>query len=233
MEIIKTKNYQERSQETTAQVVKQLSQKPDSVLVFPADTTHAGMYAELGRLCQSGDISFKGAKAFHLDEYVGIEKNNPKSFRKLLDDKLFKQTDFRKENIYFLDGDQENLEKVCENYENRLNEIGPADLCILGIGRNGHIAFDEPGVDPEIGVHRVKLDKETVKVNQGPQEAITLGVSDILKSKKIILSASGQAKAEAIKRALIGPISSKCPASFLRTHQNITFILDKDAASLL
>jgi len=233
MEIIIKKNYDERTDTTAQAVVDQLKSKPKSVFVFPADTTHAGMYDKLAKMCQEKKISFAEARAFHLDEYIGLDVKNPKSFRYLLTEKLFSKTDFDPKNIYLIDGNAEEIEKVKTEYIAKITDFGPVDLCILGIGRNGHIGFNEPGTDASLAMPIVDLDSETIEVNQGPSRAITLGIKTILSAKKIILSASGKAKAEAIKKAVKGTISSDCPASLLQNHPDVTFILDLDSASLL
>lgn len=232
MEIIITKDRQSRAAATLEIVIKQIKEKPNSVFIFPADTTHTELYDELTRLCQGGEISFTEAIAFQLDEYSGIDETDQKSLVKLIKEKLFDKTDFKKENIYLLSGYDDAAEK-CRKYEEKLAEYGQADLCILGIGRNGHVAFDEPGVDPSLGVHLQKLSQETVTLNKGPVEAVTLGIRNIMSAKKLILSADGEAKAVAIKSALEGPISTECPASLLREHSDITFIIDEAAAILL
>jgi len=233
LEIIKTKSYQTLSKKAALEVEKQILGKSNSTLLLPTGNTQIGLYTELVKTYQAGKISFKNAVAFNLDEYVGIKKENRRSFAYFMNKYFYSKIDIKKENIFIPDCATPDPQKEVRNYVSTLEKYQPIDLCLLGIGQNGHIGFNEPGSDPRSASQVVNLDAVTIAVNQGPEMAMTVGVPTILKSKKIILLASGKNKAKAIKEAIEGEINPLCPASYLQSHSNVMFILDEEAASLL
>lgn len=228
------KNYNELSKKIASIVIKQIRNKPDSVLALPTGNTPKGMYKNLVNCFQNGKISFKKVAIFNLDEYVGVSPTDSKSFAFFMQKNFFSKVDVNSQKTFIPNGLSSDLKKECKEYEEKIKRYGPIDLCILGIGENGHIGFNEPGTDPKLPTHIAKLSKETFNKNKAPNElAITMGIATILKSKKIILLASGREKASAIKKAICGPITKNCPASFLKLHKNCTFLIDEKAASML
>jgi glucosamine-6-phosphate deaminase len=158
-----------------------------------------------------------------------------------MDQHLFKHINIKEENIYIPNGLAEDIQLECINYEEEIRKHGGIDLQLLGIGRNGHIGFNEPNVSFEARTHKVSLDEDTIHANarffdsadEVPTAAISMGIKTIMMSKKILLLASGKNKAEAINALVNGPITPKLPASILQLHQDVTIILDEGAASLL
>ncbi|WP_276716918.1 glucosamine-6-phosphate deaminase, partial [Caloranaerobacter azorensis] len=174
-------------------------------------------------------------------EYYGLPKENPQSYHYYMMENLFKHVNIKKENIHIPNGMVENIEKECEEYEKKIQQAGGIDLQVLGIGRNGHIGFNEPDLKFEAKTHLVELDEDTIKANsrffnsieEVPTKAISMGIKTIMHAKKIVLLASGKEKAEAIYKAVKGEITPKVPASVLQLHPDVILIADEEAASLL
>jgi len=187
------------------------------------------------------NISFQNVRTFNLDEYVGLDKSNINSYRYFMDENLFSHIDIKEENIHIPNGVARDIEKECINYENLLKTTGQMDIMYLGIGHNGHIGFNEPDEFFEPYTHIVKLTEDTIESNKRffdniesvPKTAITMGIKTIMSAKKIILLASGESKAEAILKTVKGKITPRVPASILQLHNDVTLIIDKDAAKFL
>lgn len=204
-----------------------------NVFGFAAGKTQDLLYEKLSFLCLSGKISFADKISFNLDEYYGINHADKESLNNFMEEHLFKNIDLAKKNMYFPESDVPERFSI-ERYQAALNTYGPIDLLILGIGKNGHIAFNEPGSDPRMGVHLVKLEAETIRRNKAPSSlAITIGIRDILESKTILLMASGKDKSNALHKALKEEPHTSVPASFLQLHNNLFVVADSDAAALL
>ena len=239
--IIIVDDYLTMSQAAAQAVIQQIKKDKNTVLGLPTGKTPIGLYKALVRAVKQEAVSFKGVRAFILDEYVGLAKNDKASYHFFMQDKLFGKVDIKKENIFMPDGQAEDLTGECLRYESLIKKSGGIDLLVLGIGLNGHLAFNEPGSDFDSKTRVVKLKAETRRVNavnftkpeQMPSSAITIGLGTIMKAEKIILMASGEKKAKIIKRALTGKITGAVPASILQKHKNLTVILDKDAAKHL
>jgi glucosamine-6-phosphate deaminase len=225
MKIIRVKNYKELSKKAADIVINQIKIKPNSTIVFATGKTPLGLYKNLVSAYKKKKVSFSKIKAFSLDEFYPIKKTNKKSYNYYLFHNLFNKIDAKKENIILLNGEIKNYEKECKEYEKKIKE-NPIDLQILGIGENGHIAFNEPGSEYNSKTRLVQLTHLKGK-------GLTIGVSTILKSKKIILLASGNKKAKAVFGLIKGKINENCPASFLRKHKNIFVIIDKKASFLV
>ena len=219
----------------------QLLQKPESVLGLATGSSPLGIYRELESLSTEGVISFKMAKTFNLDEYIGLPKGHIESYRSFMDRNLFSRVDMPMENTYFPDVYQDDLEAASKAYDQAIEDAGGIDLQLLGIGTNGHIGFNEPGETFVDGTHRVKLADETIMANSRffeniedvPREAVSMGIGSIMKAKKIILIASGDAKADAIVGMVKGEVTPQLPASILQEHDNVVVLLDKTAAAKL
>jgi len=241
MKIITTKDYQELSNKASDLIIKQIKNQPNSVLGLPTGKTPLLMYANLVEAYKNKQISFDQVKTFNLDEYVGMDRNCADSFYVYMRRHFFDLVDVRPENIFLLDGASSNLTDECANYERDIKEVGGIDLMILGIGRDGHIGFCEPGMSFDSRTSVVNLDDSTRQANAGdlielketPPQAITMGLATIFKSRQIMLLASGEAKATIIKKALKEPVSEAVPASILQTHPEVVVILDESAGAQL
>jgi glucosamine-6-phosphate deaminase len=241
MRIIVVNNYEEMSKKAAAMVASQITLKPNSILGLATGDTPFGMYEELVRMYKEKQLDFSEVKSFNLDEYFGLDKNNNQSYYYFMMKNLFNHVNIKKENTNIPNGMTENTEEECKNYDKRIDEAGGIDIQILGIGVNGHIGFNEPDVNFEAGTHLVSLDEKTIESNsrffnsidEVPTKALSMGIKTIMNSKKIVLLASGAAKADAIAKAVNGKISPELPASVLQLHRDVTVIIDKDAASKL
>ncbi len=222
-------------------VSSQLILKPNSILGLATGDTPLGMYQELIKLYNKKEIDFKEVKSFNLDEYYGIDKNNSQSYYYYMMNNFFKHIDMPHENINVPDGSAENIEDECLRYENEIKKSGGIDIQVLGIGVNGHIGFNEPAINFEAETHLVNLDESTIQSNSRlferkedvPTKAISMGIKTIMYSKKIVLLANGIGKADSIYKTINGKINPEIPASILQLHQDVTVILDKQAASKL
>lgn len=218
-----------------------LQSKPKAVLGLATGSSPVGIYNELIDMYNRGFVSFANASSFNLDEYVGLPVNHPESYRSFMNNKLFNHVDIKLENTHVPDGNAVDLDAECAHYEELMNNLGPVDLQLLGIGHNGHIGFNEPGVSLTGGTHVVDLKEETLKanarffpsINDVPKQAMTMGVASILKAKQILLIARGEDKAEIIRTALTGPITTECPASLLQCHPNVIVLLDRGAGRFM
>lgn len=241
MQIVIVKDYKDMSKEAAEIVKAQINDKANSVCGFATGDTPKGMYRELVELYNNRNIDFADIKAFNLDEYYGLAKENPQSYHYYMTENLFDHVNIKKENINIPNGMAKSIEKECEEYERKIQRAGGIDLQILGIGRNGHIGFNEPDLKFEAKTHFVELDEDTIKANsrffdstqEVPTKAISMGIKTIMQARKIMLLASGKEKREAIYKAIKGEITPKIPASVLQLHPNIIVIVDKETASLL
>jgi glucosamine-6-phosphate deaminase len=221
--------------------VQQIKQKPASVLSFATGSSPLALYQQLINDCQHKKVSFKDVTSFNLDEYFGLASTHPQSYRYFMNHHLFDHIDIDKNQTYIPQGDASDPFIACQKYENKIKEYGGIDIQLLGIGRNGHIGFNEPS-SALMSRTRVKtLTRETIADNARffsadeyqPHMALTMGIGTILDAKKIILLATGKSKASAIKACVEGPLTAACPASALQLHQQAILILDEDAASEL
>lgn len=220
----------------------QILSKKNSVLTLPTGSSPIGVYKLLIEANHKG-LDMSGLTTRNLDEYWPISKKHPQSYDFFMRDNLFNHVNIPESQIHIANGEAVNAQAEVSRFQNILDQTGPADLALIGIGPGltCHIAFNERGSKVDSRTRLVNIDEETIQANARffanadlvPRQALTQGIADILESKKIILIANGFGKAEGIRRTLEGPISSDAPASFLRLHPNVTFILDKDAASLL
>jgi len=241
MELFLVKNYEELSLKAAEKVADAVKSNPRIVLGLPTGSTPLGMYKELIAMNKEGKISFKHVVTFNLDEYEGLSKEDPNSYYRFMNDNFFRHIDIEKDNTNILDGMSEDIERECREYEEKIAKCGGIDFMILGIGNNGHIGFNEPAEFFPSFTHRVKLTDSTIEANSRffdsiehvPKYALTMGIKSIMHCKKIMLLASGKAKAEAIKGTLQGPITPKLPASVLQLHRNLTVIVDEEAGALL
>lgn len=241
MRVIIAKDYKELSQKASSILASQLILKPESVLGLATGSTPIGTYEELIKLNREGIVSFSSATTFNLDEYYGLDGNNPNSYNYFMRDKLFNHIDIDNNRVHIPNGLTKDIQKECQTYEKKIVEKGGIDIQLLGIGRNGHIGFNEPDAKFEAKTHLVNLDKDTVgdnsrffrDIREVPKKAISIGIKTIMNSKKILLLASGEDKASTVYNALHGEITPKVPASVLQLHQDVIVIVDKQAAKYL
>ena len=240
MKIIKVKNYVELSALAADVICDVISRNPSVTLGLATGSTVLGAYAHLRDRCRSGAISLKNVKVFNLDEYVGLDASNVNSYAHFMKVNLFDGTDMNFDNFHIPCGVAESLEAECKRYDRLLTE-NPRNLQLLGLGSNGHIAFNEPSTPFDSRTHTVELAESTVADNsrlfddesQVPRRALTMGIGDIVAAERILLLASGTNKAQAVRSMVKGEVSVSCPASVLQRHPDVTLILDEDAASLL
>lgn len=221
---------------------KNNSQNENTVLGLATGTTPVRVYDELIRLHQEG-LTFANVITFNLDEYYPIEPSTMQSYVRFMEKNLFRDIDIPKENIHIPDGtvDREEVAAYCRSYENKIKKCGGIELQLLGIGRNGHIGFNEPGSDQQAMTRLVTLDKKTredaaadfLGEENVPRYAISMGVGSILDADEIILMAWGKHKAQVIARTIEGEVSNKVPATFLQNHDNTAVILDEAASTEL
>jgi glucosamine-6-phosphate deaminase len=215
-----------------------LSRRKDSVLFLPVGETAMPVYRELVRLHAAGRAPFRRATTFNVDE-LRVPPDDPRSFRSFMEKHLFHKVDVDPRKVRFLRGDAPDPDRECTRYERDLRREGPADLTFVGIGINGHVAYLEPGrfLPPKTSL--VRLSESTRRglaangVRPAPRQAFTVGIETILSARAILLVATGRRKAAPVAAALEGPVTSRCPASFMSLHPRLTVLLDRGAASAL
>lgn len=241
MEVVVVKDYQALSNRAARLIQAQLTWQPQSVLGLATGSTPVGMYASLVDMYKAGEVDFKRVTTFNLDEYIGLDKENEQSYYAFMGSNLFDHVNVLKDKTYIPNGLAHNLQEECDHYEALIKDQGGIDLQILGIGHNGHIGFNEPNVEFEAKTHVVSLDEATIQANQRffkdkasvPKQAISMGIKTIMKSKKIILMASGEGKADIISQLVKDEISPNIPASVLHLHDHVLILIDQAAASKL
>lgn len=239
MKVIVVKDYEALSRRAATLIQAQLMWEPDSVLGLATGSTPVGMYQELVKMYEDEAIDFSQVTTFNLDEYLGLEKTNPQSYFQFMKENLFNHVNVPEDRIHIPNGMADDFEKECLAYEQSIIQHGGIDLQVLGIGHNGHIGFNEPNVEFEAKTHIVTLDNNTIEANKRffesadmvPKQAISMGIKTIMRSKRIILLASGEGKADIISQLVKDEISPNVPASVLHLHENVVVIVDEAAAS--
>lgn len=241
MRVVKVANYEEMSQKAADCIIRQVKEKPDSVLGLATGGTVIGTYQLLAKDHQKNGTSYRQILTVNLDEYIGISSEHEQSYHFYMKKRLFDHIQIPPENTYLPDGQAEDLEEECKRYDERIESLGGIDLQLLGIGVNGHIGFNEPGTPFDSKTHIVELSESTRKANarffntleEVPKKAITMGIETIMKSKKILLLASGLKKAPIIRKLFQEGITEEIPASVLKKHENVVLIADEEALSLV
>ncbi|MCC5860070.1 MAG: glucosamine-6-phosphate deaminase [Ectothiorhodospiraceae bacterium] len=239
MELIVLKTPEQCANAAANLVEEQLNRKPDSVLGLPTGKTSLPLYQELVRRHRRGQLRLDRATTFNLDEYLGLGPDHPASFARYMRERLFAPLALPPGQCHLPDGMAADPCAEAEGYEARIREAGGIDLQLLGIGINGHIGFNEPGAPLDSRTRVVNLCSSTLEANRShfppgeapPAQAITMGVGTILEARRIVLLATGRAKAHALHAAISGPVSPEVPASALQRHPNCVMILDAAAAS--
>lgn len=222
-------------------IAEQIKQKGDTVLGLATGSTPIETYQNLAEKNKNNEISFKKVRTVNLDEYVGLSGDHDQSYRYFMNTNLFDHIDINKENTHVPLGDAEDLEKMCEEYEKLIQDLGGIDLQVLGIGNNGHIGFNEPDIKLYNETHVTDLTESTIEANKRffeskdevPRQAVTMGMASILRAKHIIVLAFGTSKADMVKRLKDAYLDPQCPVTFLKIHENVDIIFDKDAGSKL
>lgn len=220
-------------------IIEQVNEKPDSVLGFATGASPVPTYSHLVKAYNNKKISFKGITTFNLDEYCNLPRDDKNSYYTFMHQNLFNHIDVKEENVNFLNGNAEDADAECQRYDDLITEK-KIDIQLLGVGRNGHIGFNEPANKFTKGTFKVRLTQSTIDANSVyfdedtmPHFALTMGTVSIMKSKQIIMIATGRSKQDAIFGMVNGDITPACPASVLQLHPNVHVFLDKAAAGRL
>ena len=238
MNIIIVENYEDLSKTAANILEKEIKNKRNIVLGLATGSTPIGTYKELIRRHKEEDLDFSNVRSFNLDEYVGLGADNPSSYRYYMNENFFDHINIHKNNTMVPSVDNNDLGDYGKEYDELIKNAGGIDLQILGVGRNGHVGFNEPSNKLASGTSVVELTSETIKINsrffdnveEVPKTAITMGIGGILKARKILLLINGKNKHEVVNKLLNETfIYTEFPASFLRAHQDVTIIIDKEA----
>lgn len=225
-----------------ARVTTALAAKPATVLGLPTGRTPVRLYALLRQAFAAGRVDFAKAVTFNLDEFAGLPAGHPATYRAFMEAHLFDHVNLAPRRIHFLDGMAKDPVAECVRYEKAIARAGGIDLQILGIGANAHIGFNEPGAGLVADSHLARLEPGTRRSNADlfdgnvkavPREALSMGVGTILRSRSIVLLATGVGKANAIGATVLGPVTTRVPASLLQLHGDVEVVLDEAAASKL
>ncbi len=234
-------NTQEIADAASEIILNKVKNDPSAILGLATGASPVATYKKIIAAYNAGEVSFKDVKTFNLDEYCSIPATDRNSYYTFMHENLFNHIDIKEENVHVPDGNPENAEEYCAAYDESIRAAGGVDIQVLGIGRNGHIGFNEPADEFTAGTYKVKLTDSTIEANKiyfdneedVPRYAITMGVQSIINAKEIILIAEGDAKAQAIHDMIKGEVSPACPASILQKHDNVHIFIDKAAAALL
>ncbi|ASS75331.1 glucosamine-6-phosphate deaminase [Tumebacillus algifaecis] len=241
MKLLVERDYDSISKRAAALVAEQIANRPDLVVGLATGSTPLGLYRYLIEEVQQGRLSLAAVKTFNLDEYLGLAPDHPQSYRSFMEENLFSQIDVVPANTHIPNGQPDDIAEHCAAYERLIVETGGIDIQVLGIGRNGHIGFNEPGEAFGRPTHLVKLAESTRQANarffshlgEVPTHAITMGLKSIMNARRVLLLAAGADKSEAVYRAVCGDVSEDHPASVLQLHPDCIFLLDEAAAALL
>jgi glucosamine-6-phosphate deaminase len=242
MEVVISRTPDESGTLAADAVSEVIRRRPAAVLGVATGSSPLIIYEELGRRVEHGSLSLAQAHAFMLDEYVGLPANHPQRYRNVIRDEFVDKVDINPANVHGPDGLADDLMNACEAYEQAIADAGGVDLQILGIGTDGHIAFNEPGSSLASRTRIKTLTSQTRRDNARffggdveavPQHCLTQGIGTILQARHILLVASGRGKAEAVHQLVEGPVSALWPATALQLHPHVTVLLDTAAASRL
>ncbi|TWU40442.1 glucosamine-6-phosphate deaminase [Novipirellula artificiosorum] len=222
-------------------ITEAITAKPAIVLGLATGATPIQTYEHLVAGFRNGRVDFRHATSFNLDEYIGLEAKHPQSYRYYMQQHLFDHVNFSPMRTYVPDGCADDPVAHASAYDQEIGRVGGIDLQLLGIGRNGHIGFNEPGSPAASRTRVVDLAEVTIKNNaryfdspdQVPKKAITMGIGTIFEAKQIVMLATGASKAKVIRQSLLDPPTESVPASLLQLHSSVTFVLDEAAASEL
>lgn len=241
MEIVICKTKEEASRKAADMIADAVRKNPKIVLGLATGSTPVPMYQELAKDCKAKKLSFKTVRSFNLDEYAGLPPTHDQSYRYFMNKNLFDNIDIKKSNTQVLPGQAKDVPAACKKYEAMIKKAGGIAIQVLGIGSDGHIAFNEPGSSLVSRTRLVALTPQTIKDNARffanasdvPQYALSMGVGTIMEAKRIMMLCFGANKADAVKAAVEGGVSQFCPASALQMHPDAWLFLDEAAASKL
>lgn len=239
MRIIRAKDYEDMSRKAANIISSVMTLKPDCVLGLATGSSPVGTYKHLIRRYENGDLDFSRVTSVNLDEYKGLDRENPQSYYYFMRENLFSHVNIRMENTYIPDGTEADSEKACSAYNEILHNVGSVDLQLLGIGHDGHIGFNEPADTFAKETHCVDLTDMTIEANarffasrdEVPTQAYTMGIQTIMSARKVLMVASGADKAKIIREAFFGPVTPQVPASILQFHPNFILVADEAALS--
>lgn len=239
MKIIKARDYNDMSRKAANIISAQIIMKPACVLGLATGSTPVGTYAQLVEWYRKGDLDFSEVTTVNLDEYKGLTRENEQSYYYFMNEKLFSKVNIDLNHTFLPDGMEPDSDKACADYNGIIASLGGVDLQLLGLGHNGHIGFNEPGMAFEAETHCVDLTESTMKANQRffasmedvPRQAYTMGIKTIMQAKKILVVISGEDKADIVKRAFFGAITPQVQASILQLHNDVIIVADEAALS--
>lgn len=241
MKLLIQKNFEELSKKAAGIIAEEIRKKPDIVLGLATGGTPLGTYKELIRMHKEEGLDFSRVVTINLDEYYNLSPKNDQSYYYYMHENFFNHININPKNVHIPDGKACDISASCREYDKMISEYGGIDLQLLGIGQNGHIGFNEPGDELLVNTHLTELKENTILANSRyfasaddvPKKAVTMGLGTIMQAKKILLIANGKKKAK-IMNELLGEstVSTKVPASFLLLHNDLTIIIDEEAAQL-
>jgi len=241
MQLTIVESLEELGRKAAAIIAEEIQRKPDLVLGLATGSSPIPLYQELIRLNRAGEIDCSAVRTFNLDEYVGLDPSHDQSYRHFMNTELFDQINIDKANTHVPDGRAADLEAGCAEYEEKIRAAGGIDVQVLGIGRNGHVAFNEPGSSLDSRTRVVDLTEDTINANARffetkedvPTRAVSMGIGTVMEARKIVLVANGANKIQALHDAIEGPVTPDCPASALQGHPDVTFVVTRDATDKL
>lgn len=241
MRIYEAKDYNELSRKAANIISAQVIIKPNCVLGLATGSSPIGTYKQLIEWYKKGDLDFSEVRSVNLDEYRGLDISSDQSYVYFMHHNLFDHINIDPNNINIPNGKNLDDKAECARYEKVITDLGGVDLQLLGIGRNGHIGFNEPNSAFEKNTHCVNLTESTIEANKRffasaddvPRQAYTMGIRSIMHARKILLIANGEDKAEALYKSFYGPVTPEVPASVLQLHQDVTIVADEKALSLI
>ena len=241
MRLIRAKDYQEASRQVANIISAQVILRPDSVLGLATGSSPIGAYRQLIEWYNKGDVDFSRVRSVNLDEYVGLAPSHEQSYAYFMHHNFFDFINIKPENVHLPDGLDPDAEGQGEKYDALIRSLGGVDLQLLGIGRDGHIGFNEPCGEFVKGTHCVELTQDTREANARffgsidlvPKTAYTMGILDIMQARRVVMIATGSSKAAILKDAFWGPVTPQIPASILQLHPDFTLVADKEALAMV
>ena len=241
MRLIEAKDYQEASRQVANIISAQVILKPDSVLGLATGSSPIGAYRQLIEWYNKGDVDFSRVRSVNLDEYVGLAPSHEQSYAYFMHHNFFDFINIKPENVHLRDGLDPDAEGQGEKYDALIRSLGGVDLQLLGIGRDGHIGFNEPCGEFVKGTHCVELTQDTREANARffgsidlvPKTAYTMGILDIMQARCVLMIATGSSKAAILKDAFWGPVTPQIPASILQLHPDFTLVADEEALAMV
>ena len=241
MEVIVKKNYEEMSRAAATLFAAEIMENPKTILGMATGSTPVGLYKELVKMYEAGDLDFSQVTTFNLDEYIGLAPEHDQSYHYFMNDNLFNHVNINKENVHVPDGVGFEAGEAGKAYEELMAKTGQVEIQLLGLGCNGHIGFNEPGAAFEKETHCVDLTESTIQANKRffekvedvPTQAYTMGIKNIMQARKVLLIVSGEGKAEILDQVLYGPVTPQVPASILQLHNDLTVVADEAAMSVI